>query len=62
MPQIITFYVVLGLFFGVMFMYILAPSPKIILKEPTLENCGKVTYIDNDGVCYKYKKKKIETN
>lgn len=57
MPKIIPFYLVLGIFFGVMFMYIFSPKPKIILKEPNLNNCKKMVYIDNSGVCYKYKKK-----
>jgi hypothetical protein len=56
MFKIIPFYVFIGLFFGVLVIYALTPPPKVIIKHPTLDNAGKVIYVDNSGVCYKYKK------
>jgi len=40
-------------------MYITTPT-KIILKNPTIENMEDTTYIDNNDVCYRYKRKNIE--
>ena len=47
---------IIGLIFGYLAMYLFAPEKKIIIKYPTLQNIGKVTYVDGNGVHYKYKK------
>jgi len=39
--------------------YMLLPKPKIVYKYPTPENAGKVTYVDNTGVCYRYKAREV---
>ena len=44
----------LGLFFGMFFVYILKPSAAVIYKYPTIDNAGKVTYQDRNGACFKY--------
>ena len=44
----------LGLFFGMFFVYILKPPATVIYKYPTIENAGKVTYQDRNGACFKY--------
>jgi len=56
--ELILLYFVLGLFFGFMMVYVSAPPPKVIIKHPT----NKTTYIDNNNVCYRYKKVKIKCN
>ncbi len=43
-----------GLFFGMFFVYVLKPTPTVIYKYPTMDNAGKVTYQDRNGVCFKY--------
>jgi len=63
--KIITFYVFVGLFIGFLFVYIFKPKPIVIVSEsnkyePNLNNAGKVTYLDDNGVCYKYDKIKIK--
>ena len=35
------------------------PTPKRVGKDPTLNNTGMVTYIDNDSNCYQYKAHKV---
>lgn len=30
-------------------------EPKIVIQYPTPENAGKITYIDDAGVCYRYR-------
>ncbi len=32
------------------------PLPKRVLKNPTPDNVNDITYIDDNDVCYKYKK------
>lgn len=51
-------YFLLALGIGLFYTYITAPQPKIVIKYPTPFNAGKVTYIDNNNVCYKYQIKK----
>jgi len=47
------FWIALGV--GMLFAYVMAPSPKLVYKYPTPENAGKITYADKTGVCYRYK-------
>jgi hypothetical protein len=44
----------LGLFIGMFFVYILKPTASVIYKYPTMDNAGKVVYQDRNGVCFKY--------
>ena len=44
-----------SIIFGIFLLYIFSPKPQIILKYPNENNI----YIDNNNVCYKYKKKII---
>ena len=44
----------LGLFFGMFFVYVLKPTPTVVYKYPSLDNAGKITYQDRNGVCFKY--------
>ena len=43
-----------GLCFGMFFVYVLKPSPVVIYKYPTVDNAGKIIYKDRNGVCFKY--------
>lgn len=40
---------------GLLYTYLTTPYPKIVYKYPTPYNAGKITYIDDANVCYKYK-------
>ena len=42
----------ISIIIGIFIMYIFSPKPQIILKYPNEKNI----YIDNNNVCYKYKK------
>ena len=47
---------IIALIFGIILGYWLAlPSPAKY-AHPTAENAGKVTYVDDTGVCYRYEK------
>jgi hypothetical protein len=39
---------------------ICAPQRKTVYMYPTLQNAGKITYIDNNNVCYRYEAQEIE--
>ena len=39
---------------GLLYTYITTPPPKIVIKYPTPHNAGKIKYVDDAGVCYKY--------
>jgi hypothetical protein len=49
------FYFVVALAVGLLFTYLTAPKPTVIIRYPTPENAGKITYRDDADVCYKYK-------
>lgn len=51
------FYFFIALCVGLLYTYVTAPQPKIVVKYPTPHNAGKITYVDDAGVCYKYKVK-----
>lgn len=53
------YYVLLGMVFGVMIMYVMFDH-KIIMVKPKLNNLDKYKYIDDRGVCYKYYKKELK--
>ena len=49
------FWFLMALCVGLLYTYILSPEPKVVVKYPTPLNAGKITYIDDAGVCYKYR-------
>lgn len=48
----LVFLISLGI--GIFLAYIMHPGPTIVYKYPNLTNAGKITYVDDKGVCYKY--------
>jgi hypothetical protein len=46
---------VLSLSLGILFVYLSAPTPLVIVRYPTPENAGKETYRDGTGRCYRYR-------
>jgi hypothetical protein len=49
------YYFLIALCVGLLYTYVTAPVPKVVVKYPTPINAGKITYIDDAGVCYRYK-------
>ena len=39
---------------GLIYTYITAPKPRIIVRYPTPENAGKIIYHDDADACYTY--------
>ena len=54
--KFILLYFLIAMFIGFIIVYIFAPSQKVVIKYPTLENIKKLKFIDDNNVCYKYKK------
>lgn len=55
-PMLISFAI------GIFIVYILKPSPLIILKYPNLENAGKLIYRDRNGTCFVYETNEVDCN
>ena len=53
------FYFIISLFFGVLAVYLAQPKAHVVVKYPSIEELEKITYKDDDGVCYKYIKNEI---
>ena len=39
---------------GLLFCYIMAPTPRIVVKFPTPYNADSTVYVDKADTCYKY--------
>jgi len=48
--------------FGIFIVYILKPTPIIIVKYPNIENAGKLIYKDRNGTCFVYETKEVDCN
>jgi hypothetical protein len=47
---------------GILYVYLSAPKPKIIIKYPTPYNVNKVVYKNENDICYKYNAEEINCN
>ena len=47
---------------GILYVYLSAPKPKIIIKYPTPYNVNKVVYKNENDICYKYNAEEIMCN
>ena len=53
------FIFLIALSVGLFYAYLTAPIPEVIIKYPTPDNAGKITYTDDAGVCYRYHVKEV---
>jgi hypothetical protein len=49
-----------GIVVGIFLVYAIKPDIKSTLKYPHPDNVGKLTYKDNNGICYQYKADKVD--
>lgn len=54
------FILLISLCVGLLYTYLYVPKPSIIIKYPTPFNSDTIKYVDDAGVCYKYKVEKTE--
>ncbi len=47
---------------GILYVYVSAPKPKIIIKYPTPFNADKIVYKNENDICYKYKVEEVKCN
>ena len=45
---------------GLSICYIMAPKPTVLVKYPTPETSGLLTFIDDASNCYKFKTKEVK--
>jgi len=60
MFKIIPFYFVLSMFISFLILYIISPAPQVVIKNPSVNNDISDLYVDDSGVCYRYKRQKIK--
>ena len=53
------FYFFLAFAVGLFYCYITSPKPDLVMKFPSPQNAGQITYHDKDNNCYKYKAEKV---
>lgn len=49
------YYFVAAFIVGIVYTYLCSKVPDLVIKYPTPENAGLITYKDDAGVCYRYK-------
>jgi hypothetical protein len=59
MFSIIPIYFFIAILITFLFLYILTPKPTVVIKYPSI-NEDSPLYIDDNDVCYKYKKQEIQ--
>lgn len=52
-------YFLISFVIGLLIVYITVPTPEIIIKYPTPQNAGKITYKDSSDTCYVYDAQEI---
>ena len=60
MFKIIPFYFVLSLFIGFLILYLIFPEPQIIIKNSSVNDELSELYVDDNKVCYRYKREEVE--
>lgn len=43
---------IIALSVGLLYVYLATPHRKVVVRQPTVENAGKVIYEDKDGNCF----------
>ena len=47
-------YFIVSFIIGLIYVHLTQAPPRVVIKYPTPHNAGKITYVDDAGVCYKY--------
>ena len=58
--QIEPLYFIISIFITMFILYVQAPKPEIIVKYPNIKEEISDTYIDDQGVCYRYHRVEID--
>lgn len=52
-------YIIVSMFITFMVLYTISPKKFVIYKEPSINMTESPMYIDDNSVCYKYKRIKV---
>lgn len=52
-------YLLVSLFITLFILYLIYPTPVVIVKYPNVKDRISAVYEDDDGVCYRYHRKEI---
>lgn len=58
--RIVPIYFLASLLISLLILFIIAPEPQVVVKYPNLYDNESNVYVDDEGVCYKYKLNKVE--
>jgi hypothetical protein len=58
--KIIPIYFIVSLAISFLVLYIVAPMPQIIVKHPHPSQLKSDLYMDDNGVCYRYKRVEVK--
>lgn len=58
--KIIPIYLISAMFITMFVLYILYPEPQVLIKYPSPAHEVSDVYIDDNNVCYKYKRKEVK--
>ncbi len=47
-------YFIISFVIGLIYIHFTQAPPRVVIKYPTPHNAGRITYVDDAGVCYKY--------
>ena len=62
MFKIMPFYLFLSFFVCMILFYMCMPEPIIVIKEPNINDPLSELYVDDDNVCYKYRREEVQCN
>lgn len=58
--QLVPVYFISAIFITMFILYIIYPDPEVIVKYPNLDQELSDVYVDDNNICYRYKR--IEVN
>lgn len=60
--KLIPIYFISAMFLTMLVLYLVFPEPEIMIKHPNPEQELSEVYVDDNDVCYRYKRKEIKLN
>ena len=57
--KLVPTYFILAMFVTMFILYLMYPEPSIIIKHPSPENEVSDVYVDDNNVCYKYRRAEV---
>jgi hypothetical protein len=59
--KVLPIYFILAIFTTMLVLYIIQPEPEILIKYPSPQQSMSDVYVDDDGVCYRYKRQEVKS-